>query len=957
MGVQQCVDFGQDQKTITLNVAQSDTGVSSNKFTFDRVFDMASTQKEVYDIAAKPIIDSVLEGFNGTIFAYGQTSSGKTHTMQGPDIENLEMQGIIPRMVRTVFNRIETANENIEFTVKLSMIEIYMEKIKDLLDPSKDNLKIHEDKQKGVYIDNVTETYVSEELEVQDIMKLGNSNRSISATLMNAESSRSHSIFILTVTQNNLEDLSCKTGKLYLVDLAGSEKIAKTGAVGQTLDEAKTINKSLTTLGKVITALTDKKSSHVPYRESKLTRILQESLGGNSRTCLIITCSPHPYNDAETLSTLRFGQRARNIKNQAKMNREFTVPELKRLLEKTEGDLDIQRCKVKALEGIIMELGGALPNSEEMAEIAARQREEMDRMTEQLNKQEELNSGSGGGLEETKDDSNQIFEESKDQEDPSLTQSSQQIQDYIQQLQDKQDQIEILESTLQKEREKLHQFEIQVADINEEYTIQVGKYNQILHEKDVLAQKNKDYIYKMQQLNDTLQDKDEKIDQLSSKVEIMSSENTQIKESYDKLMAKLQFIQENHILIPKDGKRQAMEESPKVSASDEDYLNNLQDEVRKLHFQVKNKESLIEKLKIALLDQQLNGDNYDENEDNSPQLAMKRIHSLLQKDEKIEATNRQYEQEILKLLTNQNDKLLLNEEFLDTKVHHGILLTVKDLKQVFNTQNSFRQTLLDNEVKFKQLLDDQEKLKNDLKSQLEIEMPNIQEITSKIVKEKVDEVTKKYEFREEQMIRDLQNRVEKVLRLEMELDEVKDAYRALESSLSRDEQQYKQRALKLERSLEQITQMYQQVINEKSILKVDMQVSDKKLQRKEEKITVIEKSLQISREKQQQLQQIVQHLRNEFLKIQQQQAQYMGQIGGNAGSYDQENGFKGVNKIVKPIRGGGGKRLVTPRSNNQPNSLMQSQQNIVAYETLKDRQNRQQQQQQQQQNILNTRQI
>lgn len=132
-------------------------------------------------------------------------------------------------MVRTVFNRIDTASENIEFTVKLSMIEIYNERIRDLLDTSKDNLKIHEDKTKGVYVADVTETYVGEDQDVYNIMKLGNSNRAISATLMNAESSRSHSIFILTVTQNNMEDLSCKTGKLYLVDLAGSEKIAKTG--------------------------------------------------------------------------------------------------------------------------------------------------------------------------------------------------------------------------------------------------------------------------------------------------------------------------------------------------------------------------------------------------------------------------------------------------------------------------------------------------------------------------------------------------------------------------------------------------------------------------------------------------------------------------------------------------------------------------------------------------------
>ena len=126
--------------------AESGSAFGVNRFEFDRVFDMESQQKEVYDIAARPIIDSVLEGFNGTIFAYGQTSSGKTHTMQGPDIDDVEMQGIIPRMVRTVFNRIETASETMEFSVKVSMCEIYNERIKDLFDTSKDNLKIHEEK-------------------------------------------------------------------------------------------------------------------------------------------------------------------------------------------------------------------------------------------------------------------------------------------------------------------------------------------------------------------------------------------------------------------------------------------------------------------------------------------------------------------------------------------------------------------------------------------------------------------------------------------------------------------------------------------------------------------------------------------------------------------------------------------------------------------------------------------
>lgn len=148
----------------------------------------------------------------------------------------------------------------------------------------------------------------------------------------------------------NNDDGSCKTGKLYLVDLAGSEKILKSGAQGQQLEEAKNINLSLTTLGKVIIALTDPKTKHIPYRESKLTRMLTESLGGNSKTCLIVTCSPHPYNDAETLSTLRFGSRTRNIKNKPKVNREYTVAELKRLLEIAERKIITLESRIRVLK-------------------------------------------------------------------------------------------------------------------------------------------------------------------------------------------------------------------------------------------------------------------------------------------------------------------------------------------------------------------------------------------------------------------------------------------------------------------------------------------------------------------------------------------------------------------------------------------------------------------------------
>lgn len=167
-------------------------------------------------------------------------------------------------------------------------------------------------------------------------MEMASRTRAIASTNMNERSSRSHMLFILTISQNNTDDLSAKTGKLYLVDLAGSEKVGKTGAEGKLLDQAKKINASLAALGKVINSLTDGKSTHIPYRDSKLTRVLQESLGGNSKTSLIVTCSPHSNNIAETVSTLRFGVSAKKIKNKPKINKEFTVPELQNLLEKAE---------------------------------------------------------------------------------------------------------------------------------------------------------------------------------------------------------------------------------------------------------------------------------------------------------------------------------------------------------------------------------------------------------------------------------------------------------------------------------------------------------------------------------------------------------------------------------------------------------------------------------------------
>ena len=211
-----------------------------------------------------------------------------------------------------------------------------MERIKDLLDPGKVDLKIRENKSKGVHIQEVTEEYVSSPQETIRVFKKGVGNRAVAFTNMNDFSSRSHMAFILTLHQSNLKDGSARSGKITVVDLAGSEKVSKTLAEGKLLDEAKQINKSLSCLGNVINALTEAKSSHVPYRDSKLTRLLQESLGGNSKTSLIINISPSAYNAAESISSLRFGFRAKDIKNKPKINKEYTIPELLLLLEKAE---------------------------------------------------------------------------------------------------------------------------------------------------------------------------------------------------------------------------------------------------------------------------------------------------------------------------------------------------------------------------------------------------------------------------------------------------------------------------------------------------------------------------------------------------------------------------------------------------------------------------------------------
>ena len=339
-----------------------------HRFTFDTIFDMDSLQEDVYNITAKQAVQSVLEGYNSTIFCYGQTGTGKTYTMEGFTYESKNPnRGIIQRTIQDIFNFIETTSDsNTKFIIRASFLQIYNENISDLLKSDKKNLQIREDKKKGIYVDLLSEWAVRSPLDLYALLRRGGGSRTTSATYMNDVSSRSHAVFQITVeqmtTDKELNDnkAQIKVGKLNLVDLAGSERIRITGTRGQQLEESKKINKSLSCLGNVINALTDKKGkNYIPYRDSKLTRLLQDSLGGNCKTTMIATISPSEDAFSESLSTLYFAQRAKKIKNRPIINEDVNNRALIRKyeteLKNLRNELELKNKMLKN-NGLVMQL-------------------------------------------------------------------------------------------------------------------------------------------------------------------------------------------------------------------------------------------------------------------------------------------------------------------------------------------------------------------------------------------------------------------------------------------------------------------------------------------------------------------------------------------------------------------------------------------------------------------------
>ncbi|XP_063793175.1 chromosome-associated kinesin KIF4A [Pseudophryne corroboree] len=349
-GCKTCLTFVPDEPQVIVGTEKS--------FTYDYVFDPTSEQEEVYSTAVAPLIKGLFKGYNATVLAYGQTGSGKTFSMGGAythDQENEPVVGVIPRVVKALFKEIEERSDW-EFLLTVSYLEIYNEDILDLLYSSRDKtshpISIREDPKEGIKICGLTERDVKTAVDMISCLEQGNGCRTVASTAMNSQSSRSHAIFTISIEQRNEQDKNSFRSKLHLVDLAGSERQKKTKAEGDRLKEGISINRGLLCLGNVISALGDdlKKGGFVPYRDSKLTRLLQDSLGGNSHTLMIACVSPADSNMEETLNTLRYADRARKIKNKPIVNTDPKAAELHRLKQQVQ---ELQVCLLQAHGGTL----------------------------------------------------------------------------------------------------------------------------------------------------------------------------------------------------------------------------------------------------------------------------------------------------------------------------------------------------------------------------------------------------------------------------------------------------------------------------------------------------------------------------------------------------------------------------------------------------------------------------
>eukprot|EP01022_Parablepharisma_sp_SALTPOND_P026439 TRINITY_DN636_c0_g1_i1.p2 TRINITY_DN636_c0_g1~~TRINITY_DN636_c0_g1_i1.p2 ORF type:complete len:1463 (-),score=213.99 TRINITY_DN636_c0_g1_i1:13076-17464(-) len=492
-------------------------------YTFDSVIPPLSSQKSVFDSVAKPVVDRVLEGYNGTIFAYGQTGTGKTFTMVG-DKHLPEGHGIIPRSLEYIFSKVQCATQGM-YEISMSFIQIYMEAMQDLLEPGNTSIKIREDPACGVFVTGVSWIPAGSVDQCMNIFDIGEKNRAVAFTALNAHSSRSHAVLMIKVERKPGVDgtfapekvgdgLSATTSILYLVDLAGSERVKKTKATANRLDEAKKINFSLSALGNCIHALTDPKAKHIPYRDSKLTRLLQDSLGGNAKTSMVVTIGPYMKHVDETLSSLKFGKRAMHVQNKPRINQKI---DYKGLCIELQGKLYEKNELLNEAETKIKKLSEVLKHREEVPTRILKERP--------INNNENKGVAEKGGKQELEELKKSHIEaiRKKEQEhkeflvevDKMMADQEATLQQYKAELVQKNTEIEKNAKEIQKLRQQLKD----ALDSHKHKEENVAK-----------SQKEQNEIvlkYKIQ-LNDameTIQFKEEEVSKLEAEIECLKKQN------------------------------------------------------------------------------------------------------------------------------------------------------------------------------------------------------------------------------------------------------------------------------------------------------------------------------------------------------------------------------------------------------------------------------------------------
>ena len=734
-----------DNLNINSGIKENYSEKTTQEFTYDRVYPSETTQKTIFEQIAKPLISAAFEGINGTLFCYGQTASGKTYTMEGiPSDENL--MGIIPRMMQLIFETINSWSSDIEFSVKCQYYQIYNEKIQDLIDTRKTDLAIREDKNKGIWVGECTEKYVESEQEMMNFFNTGASNRIVASTKMNAISSRSHSLFSVTIYQRNVITESSKTGKIYFVDLAGSEKMSKAGVEGNTmLKEAQNINKSIMTLGMVINALT-KGGKHVPYRDSKLTRVLQESLGGNCLTYLIINCSPSTLNLTETLSTLRFGQRAKLIKNKVVANTQQSVKELMMKLKQAEE-------KIKNLEKILGTCSEDMKYNKTFEE--EKNRSKCPEYKQLINKINYLNVQLN-----TLSQENEYLQRDKDE--------------FLEEVKNKNDENINLE-------EKIYSMENELKNAWQDHL------NTILEIQNSMD--NYLNIIKSSNTKNYLE---------SNKVKDLSYKNWM--ELINKLNIKQKInILENNINNLDDIGFQQNDSKEKIDIINQDFIE-------------KEKQYLktIEELKYQLYN-------------NTSNQIVKNNLKIIDRPTLEELTNQLKDYLFKTKNTSTNTKLVKD---MNKKISDSLITIIN---------NNFNITTLNKLEKQK------------LSSRLKICKGNPIILKSSILNKNSNiYINNNYKAKksqnnanDESLIKSVNDENYRIMRLENDVKEYKEKLQLFESQLTPDEKNLHKKIYTLEKNLEQVNSMYHQIVTQKSVLKIENQIYEKKLKKRNEKINIL----------------------------------------------------------------------------------------------------------------------